>query len=226
MHTFSNNMFPVRSGELAFPVLMQRLFQVPPAVSVPRLLWFRAQDGLLLAASAGCVLIWPRWGPAPAILSLAVWAALPALAPVVRHPLTRRLEQHPRRPMRVLLRMVEGIPADQSMIYATLAWTAVNWALKLVAFAWFLGVVAGLDPYTALLGSIGGELSSVLPLHGVAGAGTYEAGVLVVLTPLHVALAEALPAAVNLHLFILGASMLGLLPALLPLPVWRTEVSR
>lgn len=226
LHTFSNNFFPVRSGELAFPVLMQRLFQVPPAVSLPRLLWFRVLDGLLLAASAGVVLIWVRWGPALAMLSLLIWAALPLAAFWVRQPLRRLLVGHDSRPMRVLLRLVEGIPDGPAPIYRTTAWTAINWVLKLVAFAWFLEAIAGLDRETALLGSIGGELSSVLPLHGVAGAGTYEAGVLIVLTPLKVALDQALPAAVNLHLFILGASMLGLLPALLPLPAWRTQAER
>ena len=60
----------------------------------------------------------------------------------------------------------------------------------------------------SLLGSIMGEISSTLPIHGLAGAGTYEAGVLVALLPAGVGLDEALNGAVNLHLFVLGATIL------------------
>ncbi len=51
-------------------------------------------------------------------------------------------------------------------------------------------------------------MSSVLPFHGIAGAGTYEAGVLAGLVPLGVEMEVALRAAVNLHLFVLGSSIL------------------
>jgi hypothetical protein len=71
---------------------------------------------------------------------------------------------------------------------------------------------------------IGGELGSVLPVHGVAGMGTYEAGVMAGLAPQGVALTAALAAAVNLHLFILGATVLGAgLARLLPLPAAPAE---
>jgi uncharacterized membrane protein YbhN (UPF0104 family) len=59
------------------------------------------------------------------------------------------------------------------------------------------------------MGALGGELSSVLPVHGLAGAGTYEAGVVAALAPFRVSAVEALAAAVNLHLFLLGVSGLG-----------------
>jgi hypothetical protein len=98
--------------------------------------------------------------------------------------------------------------------------------VKLLGFTLLLGQLGQLPISTAVLGAVGGELSSVLPVHGLAGAGTYEAGILVVLAPLQVAMEQALPAAVTLHLFILGASALGLVPALLPLPWWRLETER
>jgi len=56
----------------------------------------------------------------------------------------------------------------------------------------------------------------VLPVHGLAGAGTYEAGVVAALLPFGVAPAAALAGAVNLHLFLLGAALLGGALALLP----------
>jgi hypothetical protein len=62
-----------------------------------------------------------------------------------------------------------------------------------------------------------GELSSVLPFHGFAGAGTYEAGIVAGLVPLGLELEPALQGAVNLHLFVLGVSVLaGAMAALIP----------
>ena len=54
----------------------------------------------------------------------------------------------------------------------------MNWTVKLLVFAWILRSFIALPFTTALLASVTGEASSVLPFHGLAGAGTYEAGVL------------------------------------------------
>ena len=61
----------------------------------------------------------------------------------------------------------------------------------------------------AVWGAMAGDLTSILPVHGVAGAGTYEAGVVAGLLPFGVAAQPALQAAVNLHIFLLGATLLG-----------------
>jgi uncharacterized membrane protein YbhN (UPF0104 family) len=76
-------------------------------------------------------------------------------------------------------------------------------------FAWILAFFADLAWVSALLGAVGGELTSVLPAHGIAGAGTYEAGVVAALVPQGIRLSTALAAAVNLHLFLLGLSIVG-----------------
>jgi len=49
----------------------------------------------------------------------------------------------------------------------------------------------------------------VLPLHGIAGAGTYEAGIVAALLPFGVDTETAVSAAVNVHLFLLGVTLLG-----------------
>ncbi|HHM05194.1 MAG TPA: UPF0104 family protein, partial [Gammaproteobacteria bacterium] len=88
-------------------------------------------------------------------------------------------------------------------------WTYVNWLVKLAAFAWVLTLFAPVPAAPALLGVIAGDLTSVLPVHGVAGAGTYEAGVVAALLPLGLDAGAALRGAVNLHLFILASTVLG-----------------
>jgi hypothetical protein len=82
-------------------------------------------------------------------------------------------------------------------------------------FAWILRGFTSIPPGIAVLGSVTGEISSVLPIHGVAGAGTYEAGVAVGLVPFGIEATTALQGGVNLHLFVLGASFLSAALALL-----------
>jgi uncharacterized membrane protein YbhN (UPF0104 family) len=55
---------------------------------------------------------------------------------------------------------------------------------------------------------LGAELSSILPIHGVAGSGSFEAAFMAGLAPIGLISADALGLAVNLHLFILGATSL------------------
>jgi uncharacterized membrane protein YbhN (UPF0104 family) len=63
----------------------------------------------------------------------------------------------------------------------------------------------------------------VLPIHGIAGSGSYELAMAAVLLPLGVDMQTLLKAAVNLHLYLLGANLLLLAGALLlPKPASRT----
>jgi uncharacterized membrane protein YbhN (UPF0104 family) len=115
--------------------------------------------------------------------------------------------------------LLDGLPSSGGLFWKTWLWTVVNWSVKLMALAWILQAFTPMAYPSALVGSTTGELSSVLPIHGIAGAGTYEAGVMAGLLPLGVELEPGLRAAVNLHLFILGvAIMAGALAALIPFP--------
>jgi uncharacterized membrane protein YbhN (UPF0104 family) len=70
-----------------------------------------------------------------------------------------------------------------------------------------------------MAGVMGAELSSILPIHGIAGSGSYEFAAVAALVPLGVNAKLALAGAVNLHLFLLGATvLLGALAFLLPKP--------
>jgi cellulose synthase/poly-beta-1,6-N-acetylglucosamine synthase-like glycosyltransferase len=69
-------------------------------------------------------------------------------------------------------------------------------------------VLASLPVPEALLGVIGGDLSTVLPLHAPGGFGTYEAGVMALVATAARPDAAVLAAAVNLHLLVLGIALL------------------
>jgi uncharacterized membrane protein YbhN (UPF0104 family) len=90
----------------------------------------------------------------------------------------------------------------------------VNWIVKLGVFAWVLRMFIDASWAAAWLASIFGDATSVLPIHGVAGAGTYEAGVVAALVPIGFSAGTALRGAVNLHLFLLGSTLLGGLVAM------------
>lgn len=206
-HNLANNLLPVRSGELAFPVLMARDFGVQPAESLAGLLWFRALDVhavLLLALPA---LMAGAGRGTTAVIALA-WLALPWLGYRLGRGLTRRVRGHAAgRTGRLLKRLLLALPQDAAVFWRAQLWTLATWALKLAVFAWVLMLFAPLDAAVALLGAIGGELTSVLPVHGVAGLGTYEAGVVAGLAASGLDTATMLGAAVNLHLFVLGVTL-------------------
>ncbi|MGD8590801.1 MAG: lysylphosphatidylglycerol synthase transmembrane domain-containing protein [Chromatiales bacterium] len=222
-HNLANNLLPMRSGELTFPMLMSRYFGVSPSRSMPALLWFRMFDLHTMALLALWALGSQWFGPILVGLVTLCWLALPWLLFLFNHWLLERLEGRGQgRLTGLLIKLLQGAPAHRGLLLKTWFWSLINWLVKLLAFAWLLGLFAHVSIAQSLLGVIGGELTSVLPVHGVAGAGTYEAGIVAALLPLGVKAETAVGAAVNLHLFLLGATLLG---GLLSLPLGRRRVA-
>jgi len=215
LHNLFNNLLPMRSGEASFPLLMKREFGVPFSRSIPGLFYLRILDFHLLLILGAAVLSWNHGGIASAAVALLL--PLPLFAYLLQERARPALEGSTSRLGRAIHRGMEGLPGTASVFWWTWLWTLVNWATKLLVFAWILGTFALVPFGTALLGSVTGEVSSVLPVHGLAGAGTYEAGVAAGLLTLGVEPEAALRGGVNLHLFVLGASILsGALALLVP----------
>jgi uncharacterized membrane protein YbhN (UPF0104 family) len=122
-------------------------------------------------------------------------------------------------------KIIEAFPENPGKTFRILLWTLLNWLSKLIAYGWIIAVVSKSNLSTGILGSVTGELSSVLPFHGFAGAGTYEAGVLASLIPVGVSTENAINAAVNLHLIILSISLFTALIALIPLNALKKTIS-
>jgi uncharacterized membrane protein YbhN (UPF0104 family) len=226
-HNLLNNLLPMRTGELSFPVLMARCFAVPAMRSVPALLWFRLLDLHTLIAFALFVISEPFIGQMPgAALGLA-WMTLPWLGFKLYGAWQIRLTHHTGKIGILIRRVLESLPQQPHLFWRSWLWTLLNWAIKLAVFAWILTLFAEIPLGTAWIGATFGDITSVLPIHGIAGAGTYEAGIVAGLTPFGIKPAEALQAAVNLHLFVLGCTLLsGLLSLLLPrLPVVPAPVT-
>jgi hypothetical protein len=200
LHNLANNFFPMRTGELSFPLLLKRDFGVPTTRSVGALLWLRALDLSAIAVAAGLSLGIDRLGT-PVGLAIGI---VGLLLPLIGYGL---LTIRPLTGEGVLARLASGLPVSTRSLILGQSFTLLHWGAKLAAWSWILASLGGIDRVLAWTGAVAGELTSVLPIHGLAGAGTYEGGIVLVLSPLGVPVESALRAATNLHLFMLGFAL-------------------
>ncbi len=212
-HNLWNNMLPMRTGEASFPLLMARYFYIPLMISVSTLLWFRVLDMHTLVACALAALggLWLNGAAAAALL--AVWMALPWAGYRLGIRRAGRMgEIHATAGLsRLLHHLAASLPASPRDFWRAWGWTLVNWGVKFAGLVWVLQQFIHGPLAAAVLGVIAGDSTSVLPIHGVAGAGTYEAGIVAGLTAAAAGIPTptAVAGAVNVHLFILSAAVVG-----------------
>jgi uncharacterized membrane protein YbhN (UPF0104 family) len=212
LHNSANNLLPMRAGEIIFPWLMGRYFGHGVLDATVALVWIRLLDlhALGLIGILTLSLRQPSW-----VWSLAALAWL-GLLPLVDRA-RRLLPGTSGRLVRFLRMAAEAAPASEARVLRVYLWTALIWASKFAAFAALLHHFLPVPLWLVLTGVMGAELSSVLPFHGVAGSGSYELAMVAALIPLGVSAEAALTGAVNLHLFLLGVTLLlGGLAFLLP----------
>ena len=108
----------------------------------------------------------------------------------------------------------DGIPRDLTAFVRAWLLTVLNWGVKVLVLAWVLGLM-GVGPIAACFGgALGGELSSVLPVHAPAGVGTYPAGIVAGAAAFGAgkdaaALAILAKASINTHLLSIVAALAG-----------------
>lgn len=219
LHNMANNLLPMRSGELVFPWLMRRYFGFALVDSTASLIWIRIMDLHFLGLVAFLILYlrapsWLWW------VAAAAWVAgLSVLALIARAGASLRVDGSGRL-AGLVARLAEAAPREPGRIIRAYLLTAATWTLKFIAFASVLQHFVPVDFWRVMTGVMGAELSSVLPFHGIAGSGSYELAAVAGLVPLGVDPQLALAGAVNLHLFLLGCTLiLGALALLLPRPV-------
>ncbi|QPB20740.1 lysylphosphatidylglycerol synthase domain-containing protein [Rhizobium sp. 007] len=215
VHNLLNIMMPFRTGETSFPVLMRAEFGIPLTRATSALLVMRLLDlhALLAAAGIGFAAAAPS-----AVLAWLLWAAflfLPITAFLIRKPFLRfGFRLFPTKAQGFLSEIENGLPANASAFARAWAMTAVNWLVKVVVLAWALSLM-GVSPLTASFGgALGGELSSVLPVHAPGGVGTYPAGIAAGAVALgapggKAELAALAQASINAHLLIIVSALTG-----------------
>lgn len=178
VHNLLNIMLPFRAGETSFPILMRSEFAVPLAHGTAALLVLRLLDLHALLAAAGLGLV---AGSSRPYIAATLWALF-LLLPLLLFPFKRPLMEAVRgrasgKLARIAAEIDNGLPADTSAFIRAWLLTVLNWGVKVLVLAWVLGLM-GVLPVTAMFGgAVGGELSSVLPVHAPAGVGTYPAGI-------------------------------------------------
>ena len=216
LHNLAVALVPMRAGEAAFPLLMKRHFGLGLVETTASLAWFRLLDlVLLLSLTLGIHLAALHPMLFAAFLALVLLKV--GLSPLLLRWFFRQLPARGRFG-RLAVRIRRGVPRQRDAYWACLAWTCGIWGWKFLALILLYMGFAEVPIEAAAAAVFGGELAAGLPIQGLAGAGTYEAGVAAGLAPHGVSLYLALTAAVNVHLFMLTTAALSALPFLL-LPV-------
>ncbi len=214
-HTALVNVLPMRSGEMGYPWLMRRALNVPWLDASASLLWLRLQDASVLGVLA--IWMWPDlalgWRLAiMATLVLGLVWGIRWVQGMGRVNLQGRLSR--------LAPLTQALARrGQNMRQGWLITTA-NWLLKLSLQAWLLAELLGRDWATGWAGAMGAELSALLPIQGLGGLGSYEAGSAAALRWHGIDWTSGLQAALSMHLVVLAVSLtFGLLAWWLPRPL-------
>jgi uncharacterized protein (TIRG00374 family) len=212
---FFNNILPVRAGEAARVVALNRSSRTSRAEALGTVVAERALDVLCLLLLLFVLLPWlphVSWLGAAAILAAAVSAGLLAAIAVLALAGARALYL----PLRMLARLrlvsreraerasanfVQGMAALQRprLAVGALFWTLVSWGVLGVS-AWFVtrSFDLGLSPVAGMLVMIAIGLAMILPAPPAA-VGVFEAAVVVALSAYDVPNAQALSYALVLH---------------------------
>jgi len=202
VHNAMTNVLPFRSGEFAFPMLLQATFGIPFSRAVASLLWFRLQDACVIGLIA--IFIWPDVALFVRIVGAGIIVALACAVPHFMRT-TGRKSAKPTTPFGKFRDAFRE--STQEARFGWL-WTLSNWSTKLAVEAWLLATLLGASFAQGAAGALGAELSSVLPIQGIAGFGTYEAGAAAAFLPLGIPLADGIRAAFALHLFVISCAVL------------------
>lgn len=203
IHNAMVNVVPFRGGEAAFPVLLRQAFGTPLGRALASLFWFRLQDALVVAVLA--VIVWPGLpielrGAAVAVLIGFAWY-LPRWA---RAP--HKWAEGPAVTAR-LAKLRDAFAESARHARFGWMWTIANWSVKLATQAWLLAALLPARPAVGAAGALGAELAAILPVQGVAGFGTYEAGAAAALLPHGISFESGLQAALALHLFVIACAV-------------------
>ncbi len=212
LHNALNNLLPMRLGEAAFPLLMKQTFNASLIDTSSGLLLIRLMDLHWLLVLLSVVLALQT--EAFMLLLTLLLLALPPLARRLLGGLRQRLPSHWRQRAERLARGMQVTAGQGLQLYAL---TALIWISKLAALTLVMLYFIPLPGAQALLAVVAADLSSVLPIHGLAGSGTYEVAMLAALAPFGLSTEAVLLAAVNVHLYLLLVSVLsGALAWLIP----------
>lgn len=203
LHNALVNVLPFRSGEAAFPLLMRQTFGTPLTRGIASLFWLRLQDAFVVLALA--VLVWPKLPPALRAVGVGGVVAIAWYLPRWARQPHAWLEREGL--LHKLGRVRDAFAESARHARFGWLWTLANWSVKLAAQAWLLAALLPASLVNGAAGALGAELAAILPVQGIAGFGTYEAGAAAALLPNGIPLERGVQAALALHLFVIASAL-------------------
>jgi len=178
LHNTAVNLVPMRGGEAAYPLLVNRQLGVPLGQALASLVWIRSQDMLLLSLMVvGFLPGVPAWAKA-LLVAVGLGTVLSLIALLQRFVARRGGGPAPAsRFLRMGLAALEALSEAPRHGVAGWVYGSASWAVKFLALGLLLSRLGGFSLVDATAGALGGELAGILPIQGPAGFGTYEAGV-------------------------------------------------
>lgn len=218
LHNATLNLLPFRSGELVFPLLLNKVARVPVVSAVTSLIYLRFQDACTVLMIAVCV--WPRLEISTRLL-LALALVLAAVAfhrwaqsSVSWHDSSWMLQ---RRLATLRDAMARGNPN------AGLSWllTVANWLIKIYIQASLYIYFLPLDFSVGVLATLSSELAALSPIQGIAGIGTFEASSAMVIRSEGIDWLESIQVAAQVHLVMLTSALTWAFVSIFVIPFGR-----
>ena len=225
-HLFYNNLLPMRMGEAAFPLLLKRYFGQSYSDGIHRLIWLRLLDLGVMGTAVAVIGLTTMPHLLPATMTQLAqhsWILVPFSVFVValvwlyraKLPVTWIRKQA------TLFR--KNAPNNRFQHARLWLWTLAAWVCKLVAISVAVSSMAEISLIAAISGALGADATSILPIHGIAGGGTFEAGFYSGAALVGERPDSLLLTAFNVHLFVFFST---LIIACLLLPIRRNTVIR
>jgi uncharacterized membrane protein YbhN (UPF0104 family) len=213
VHNTANNLAPMRLGELALPILGRWLGNVEFSIGLTSLLWIRLLDFVSLVGISLCIILLPAAGT----VVLALLAALIFLTPMVLGFIVPKTE-HIQLPKILAKARAQLIYEAQNGKRLHQMWrlTVLAWLSKIIGMGMLLATLTDIPMTKVATTILGAELSSILPIHGLAGAGSYEAGGILGSAVIGLSPVVALEMTIQLHIYVLSlTAVFGILGTLL-----------
>jgi hypothetical protein len=199
-HNASVNAMPLRSGELAFPLLLQRIAGVAMVRSTASLIHFRIQDASVVFML--CILLLPE-------LAIALKVGLLFLALMIGLIFfwwlrqTNNWHASPNHFKRKLASFRDAMLHANSKAAWSWLLTICNWTIKIAVQAALYVHFVNIAFESGVMAAVGSEVAAFSPVQGVAGLGTFEVSSALVIYAQGVSWSEGLQAAAHVHLVLL-----------------------
>ena len=201
LHNAANNLAPMRLGELALPALTRWIGRIDFSIGLTSLIWIRLLDFISLIGISLCIAMASSLG----VIVLALLAIFVFLTPLMLSIVVPKT-QYINLPVILEQSRTQLIYETQNGKRLQRIWrlTILSWITKLMGMMIMISALSGIPITKTITIILGAELSSILPIHGLAGAGTYEAGGVIGSAFMGILPATGLALTLQLHIYVLS----------------------